>query len=218
MNQHNNKSCVIILPGRGYKGLVLWNEGFAWCHFFENNHIAPAILLYQMPNGNYRKPLRDISEAIRFMRSLGYANVGVMGSSAGGHLAASLLKNVKDTIEFAILMYPVISMTDDLAHVDSRSAFLGDCDTSSVLKSYFSFEDNISDATPPCFIGVSRNDSVVNPQNSYSLYYNLMLHNRPAALYVYPTGGHGWGFDDSFEYHNQMKFDLSTWLYSLKLK
>ena len=136
-----------------------------------------------------------------------------MGSSAGGHLASTMMVIDNDEVrpDFGILFYPVISMKKELTHIDSHNKLLGK-DASGWLESHFSNELHVSEKTPPAFIAVTRDDKCVSPQNSILFHKEMRVKNRPAELHVYPSGGHGFVCRIRSEYRGQALEDLSDWL------
>jgi acetyl esterase/lipase len=161
----------------------------------------------------------DGAEAIQLMRTRAEEwnydknNVGVMGFSAGGHLASTLMVSDKASVrpDFGILLYPVISMKKELTHQGSHHHLLGE-NASEELENRYSNELHVSDQTPPAYIAVSNDDKKVNPQNAISFYDEMCAKRRPVQIHVYPSGGHGWGYKLSFPYHRQMLDDLKEWL------
>lgn len=220
-NHINNKAdgAVIICPGGGYSFLAKWIEGYWWFPFFYKQGYTPAMLEYRMPEQDCQSPLIDGSEAIRMMRQhakewhFDENNVGIMGFSAGGHLASTMIVTGIDSVRpnFGILFYPVISMTKELTHMGSHNQLLGE-DASEELEAHYSNELHVSEKTPPTFLAFSSDDRCVNPQNSIRFRDEMLVHNRPVTLHVYPTGDHGWGYKLTFDYHRHMLKDLADWL------
>ena len=216
---------VVICPGGGYAYLERWKEGFCWFPFFYSQGYAVAMLEYRMPKQNRQAPIIDGSEAVWMMRKLasewGYDenNVGVMGFSAGGHVASTLLVNDKVSArpDFGILFYPVISMKRELTHQGTHDNLLG-WDASEELEDQYSNELHVSDNTPPVYIVVASNDKKVNPGNSFRFYDEMRAKNRPATLRVFPSFEHGWGYHLTFDYHSEMMDGLIDWLKDLENK
>lgn len=216
-----NKACgaVIICPGGGYSYLEKWYEGYMWFPYFFKQGYTVAMLEYRMPKGDYRIPMTDAGEAIRVMRCragewhFDKDNVGIMGFSAGGHLASTMLVTDNDSIRpnFGILFYPVISMKKELTHIDSHNQLLGK-DASINLEDQFSNELHVSEKTPPTFIAVTSDDKAAVPQNSIRFHDAMRAKKRPVSLYIYPSGGHGWVCRFTSEYRRQTIEDLSDWL------
>ena len=219
-SKSNNKHrAVIILPGGGYSSLAKGREGYMWIPFFHKQGYTVAVLEYRMPHQNYKVPYNDAADAIRFMREYAkrwnYAgdSIGIMGFSAGGHLASTMIVSKKDSIRpnFAILFYPVISMRKDLTHMDSHDNLLGK-DASEELEMQLSNELHVSDNTPSTFIALSSDDELVDPQNSILFYKVMRAKGCEVSLHEYPSGGHGWSNNRSFKYHERMIRDLKGWL------
>lgn len=210
---------VIICPGGGYSYLEKWYEGYWWFPFFYLRGYTPAMLEYRMPRENIKSPMTDGSEAIKTMRK--YAkewyfdenNIGIVGFSAGGHLASTMMVIDNDAVrpDFGILFYPVISMKQELTHMDSRIQLLGK-DASEQLSELFCNELHVSGKTPPAFIAVTSDDEAVSPQGAILFYDKMCAKNRPVSLYVYPSGGHGWVCHLTSEYRQQALDDLTDWL------
>lgn len=212
---------VVICPGGGYSHLAMNHEGYDWAPFFNNMGIAAIVLKYRMPGGDPRVPVADAEEAIRLVRrnasqwNIKPDDVGIMGSSAGGHLASTIATHGdKDVLpDFQILFYPVITMTPDITHKGSHDNFLGQKARKKDEQKY-SNDMQVTRITPRAFIALSDDDRSVLPANGVNYYIELYRHDVPATLHVYPSGGHGWGNRDSFKYHNEMQLDLKAWLRS----
>ena len=140
-----------------------------------------------------------------------------MGFSAGGHLAATTatLSDSLSRPDFQILMYPVISMAPDITHWGSRNNLLGE-NPSPLLLHRYSPDENIDSSTPPAIIIASADDKGVSPWNSIRYFDALRKNGIPASLFIYPTGGHGWGMRDSFGYKKQWQAELEKWLEELE--
>jgi acetyl esterase/lipase len=213
---------VVACPGGGYGGLALDHEGYDWAPFFNNLGIAYIVLKYRMPHGNRLVPMSDAYEAIRVVRShakewhINPDNIGIMGSSAGGHLASTVATHPVEGSQanFQILFYPVITMNARLTHAGSRANFLG-ADTTKENERLFSNELQVkAGSTPPAILLLSDDDNVVPVQNGVRYYLALKRAHIRAALHVYPSGGHGWGFHPNFAYHKAVLTDLTDWLHS----
>lgn len=138
-----------------------------------------------------------------------------MGSSAGGHLAATYAVKSEPELRpaFQILFYPVITMDKSYTHMGSHDNLLG-ADASAELEEFYSNEKQIHAGTPRAFITFSHDDTVVPSENGVNYYLALKKNNIPASLYIYPSGGHGWGARKDFRYHNELIADLTAWLES----
>lgn len=211
---------VIICPGGAYHSLALDNEGHNWAPFFTDRGIACAVLAYTLPNGNPELPMADARHALELLKEqqLGWrvdpAKVGIMGLSAGGHLAAMTAVTLAGTElapAFQILMYPVISMMPPLWHEYTAHMLLGDVITGKTACQY-SAQLHVSAKTAPAFIAASADDPHVNPDNAVIYWQALHEMHVDAALHVYPRGGHAWGMDPSFPCHEAMLADLDNWL------
>lgn len=212
---------VVICPGGGYSHLAMSHEGHDWAPFFNNMGIAAVVLKYRMPHGNREVPVSDAEEAMRLVRrnaqswGVDAQDVGIMGSSAGGHLASTIAtQSTGDAApDFQILFYPVITMMPDITHKGSHDNFLGP-EAKKKDEHKYSNDLQVSRVTPRAYIALSDDDHVVPPANGVNYYIELYRHDVPATLHVYPSGGHGWGNRDSFMFHNEMQLDLKAWLRS----
>ena len=215
-----NGMAIIMCPGGGYSRLAMNHEGHDMAPWLNTQGITYAVLKYRMPNGHHEVPLSDAEQAIRLLREhaaewgVNPQRVGIMGASAGGHLAASLAtlySSDKSRPDFQILFYPVISMQKGITHGGSRKNLLGES-PSQELEQKYSLERQVSPRTPQAFIMLSSDDDVVPPINGIGYFLALRDHKVPASLHAYPTGGHGWGFRDSFTYKRQWTEELEKWL------
>lgn len=212
---------VVICPGGGYQHLAMAHEGHDWAAFFNNMGIAAIVLKYRMPKGNPDVPVGDAEEAMRLVRrkaaewGINPNDVGIMGSSAGGHLASTAATHADKAArpDFQILFYPVITMMSDITHKGSHDNLLGN-KASKKDEHKYSNDLQVSRSTPRAFIALSDDDRVVLPANGVNYYIELYRHDVPATLHVYPSGGHGWGNRDRFICHNEMQLDLKAWLRS----
>lgn len=215
-----NGAAIIMCPGGGYSHLSMENEGHALAQWMTSMGVTYVVLKYRMPNGHNEVPLSDAEQAIRIVRShasewgLDTNRIGIMGASAGGHLAASLatLHNSEETRpDFQILFYPVITMEKETTHSGSRTNLIGTNPTIELEQKY-SLERQVTKDTPKAFIMLSADDRVVLPVNGICYYQMLLEHGVLSTLHVYPTGGHGWGFRDNFVYKRQWTGELEKWL------
>ena len=222
-NHRNNKAngAVIICSGGGYGHQSKWYEGYCWFPFYYFQGFTVALLEYRLPDHDPHVPIVDGAEAVQLMRARAEEwhfdrnNVGVMGFSAGGHLASTLMVSDKASVrpDFGILFYPVISMKRELTHPYSHDNLLGK-NASEDLENQYSSELHVSDQTPPAYIATCSDDKTVDPQNAMRFSEAMRAYNRPTMLHVYPSGGHGWGYHLSFPHHQQMLDDLEEWLRS----
>jgi acetyl esterase/lipase len=197
------------------------HEGFDWAPFFNGQGIALIVLKYRMPHGNYKVPAEDAEEAIRLVRShaeewhINTKDVGIMGFSAGGHLASTVATHATGDAapNFQILFYPVISMEQGTTHQGSRDNLLGKNPKRKLVNEYCN-EQHITKHTPRAFLALAHDDRAVPPVNSLNYYEELYANKVPAAMYIYPSGGHGFGIRQSFTYHLEMMLELKAWLRS----
>jgi len=208
---------IVICPGGGYVRLAYDFEGLDVAKWLNSKGIAAIVLKYRLPISNnnivgYKSPLLDVKRAIRIVRyyasdwNVDKNKIGVMGFSAGGHLASTLGThfdygdpNAMDEIDkmssrpdFMILGYPVITFTKSFMHRGSRDALLGKNPDSSLIKLY-SNELQVKEDTPPTFIVHADDDDAVPVENSLFFYEALRQKKIPVEIHIYPEGGHGFG-------------------------
>ena len=216
---------VVCCPGGGYTHLAMDHEGHQWATFFNNQGIALIVLKYRMPHGNPMVPISDVEQAIKTVRRnavewhIDRTQIGIMGFSAGGHLASTIA--TRSTGEaapnFQILFYPVITMDPAFTHKGSHDNLLGTDHSKKEmrrLEADYSNDLQVNRTTPRAFIALSDDDKAVPAANGFSYYEYLYKHDVPASIHIYPSGGHGWGYRESFAYHYQMIFELKGWLES----
>ncbi len=216
---------VVCCPGGGYTHLAMDHEGHQWATFFNSKGIALIVVKYRMPHGNPQVPISDAEEAVKTVRRNAQAwhidkdDVGIMGFSAGGHLASTVATHSKGDAapNFQILFYPVITMDPAFTHMGSHDNFLGTNLSKKQQKKMeleYSNDVQVNRTTPRAFIALSDDDRAVPAANGFNYYSELYRHDVPASLHIYPTGGHGWGYRESFTYHYLMIFELKAWLES----
>ncbi len=211
---------VIVCPGGAYKFLSMDSEGHMVAEWLRGLGVTAIVLKYTMPNGDPMRPIGDMRTAIRLVHDsatvwgVDETKIGVMGFSAGGHLASTAATHFgdKDIPAFAILIYPVITMNEQYTHALSRSCLIGDRYYNKPMVDLYSNEKQVSASTPPTFIALSDDDLSVVPENSMLFYRAMKKFGRPVEMHVYPTGGHGWGFKYPFAYKDEMLSSLSRWL------
>ena len=214
---------VVICPGGGYAKLSMDQEGYLMAQWLAKNGIAAFVLEYRLPNGHKEVPLEDAVEAIRIVRkkakkfNIDPKKVGIMGFSAGGHLAASAsnIPAVEDRPNFSILFYPVVIANHYTSHVGSYRNLLGKGFTQADADD-FSMEKIASENTPPTILLLSDDDTTVPAAGAAMYYAALRYHGVKAAMYVFPEGGHGWGNYDKFSYQKEWQHLLLRWLNELK--
>jgi len=205
-----NGTCVVICPGGAYWRVVVEPEGHGIARWLNEHGITGIVLEYRLPCGNPLVPLLDAQRAIRVARSkteewkCDSQRVGILGFSAGGHLASmaatqfdngnpeapDVIDRLSSRPDFAILIYPVIVTVGPSAHVDSRNNLLGKNATPERIES-FSSEKRVTSQTPPVFLAHAQDDTAVTPENSQLFYDALIAHQIPATYLKLPTGGHG---------------------------
>jgi acetyl esterase/lipase len=228
-------AAVIVCPGGGYKVLTYEAEGIRTAKELMKNGIAAFVLKYRLPDDSTMVdkkigPLQDAQQAIKVVREnaskwgIDTARVGVMGFSAGGHLAATVathfqmayIDNPQHTNlrpAFLILVYPVISMQDVLTHQDSRTNLLGKNPSKETID-LFSNELQAGPDTPPTYITHAGDDKLVDVDNSISFYEKLRHSNVPAELHLYPKGGHGFVLREN---PTEWMVPLFTWMKKTKI-
>lgn len=216
---------VVCCPGGGYAMLAMDHEGLGWADYFTGQGIALCVLKYRMPHGDRSLPFADAWRAMETVRDSARAwhvnpyDVGIMGSSAGGHLASTVSTHAdfRHRPNFSILFYPVITMDARKGHAGSTRNLLGsEQDSASVVSLYSNQMQVRRHLTPPAIILCSNDDRTVPPVTNGVAYYSEMrLKGNACALHIYATGGHGWGIRNNFAYHDQMLADLTAWLRQL---
>lgn len=243
-----NGQMVIVCPGGGYAIVSSYNEGLYVADWFLSRGITVAVVKYRLPNGHWEVPLTDVQNTFRYCRQhaseWGVDQIGVMGFSAGGHLAASATNLFVDDAtrpDFSILIYPVITFGADTHH-GTRNNLLGEKafwdnrtkkaeDWMADMKQYdgllekYSMENQVTENTPVSFIAHCTDDNVVPVSNSIMYYSRLVGKGIPAEMHIYPSGSHGWGFsseknvgkgNDRFVYaRGEFEKSLDRWLKAL---
>lgn len=205
-------TAVLICPGGGYTRVVLQKEGLNIAEYFVKQGIAAFVLKYRLPDDKIMQdkssgPLQDAQEALKIIRSratewnIDTKRVGIMGFSAGGHLASTagthfdrpvLAANAGLNLrpDFMILVYPVISMEKNLTHSGSRQRLLGNQPDELSIKNY-SNDRQVTPQTPPTILFHTGDDTVVDVDNSLLFYQALRHQHVPAEMHIYPEGNHG---------------------------
>lgn len=196
---------VVICPGGGYSILAYDWEGTDIAKFLNSKGIAAFVLKYRLPDVLSstvpdQVPLLDAKQAMRIVRAratewnINPNKIGIMGFSAGGHLASTLSTHFEEDTkpDFSILIYPVISMDKSITHSGSRNNLIGNHPSDEMIKLY-SNELQVTTKTPPTFLIHATDDDVVPVENSL-LYYQALKKNKVSTeMHIYPTGGHGFG-------------------------
>lgn len=208
---------VVICPGGGYARLAIDHEGFQVAQWLAANGITAAVLKYRMPNGHPEVPLEDAEQALRMLRGdvpgaeiCRCDKVGIMGFSAGGHLAAYASTMGSAKPDFSILFYPVI--TANPGHQGSFNNLIGAENRTAENDARYSLENQVTAQTPPALLLLSDDDKSVPPVSSTRYYNALKDKGISASMHIYPTGGHGWGFRDNFRYKARWQAAVLDWL------
>ncbi|WP_439506175.1 alpha/beta hydrolase [Sediminibacterium sp.] len=236
-SNQSNKTAVLILPGGGYAFLAANHEGHDIAKAFVDMGVSAFVLKYRLPNDScmYNKewvPLLDAQAAMKYIRGnarefgINPDKIGVIGFSAGGHLASTLATKYQLNIndlgsrtsarpDFAILGYPVISMDSTITHAGSRNKLLGFLSSASNVEQ-FSSELQVNKQTPPCFIFHAKDDKTVPVENSLKMKAALDAEKVSNELLLMENGGHGFGLHN--KQSNIQWFDeMKKWLKSLKI-
>jgi acetyl esterase/lipase len=215
-----NGSAIVIYPGGGYSVLAIDHEGWQEAMWLNARGIAAIVVKYRVSdhvaaNSRFPVPLLDARQALRHTRANATAwgidptRIGVMGFSAGGHLASMMLTLTDETLageagtgalatsatpNFGILVYPVISMHEPWGHRGSADNLLAAMSTEQ--RARYSTDHRVTDSTPPTILIATQDDDVVPPQNSIAFYQAMIAHHVPGALHIWERGGHGFGMLD----------------------
>ena len=213
---------IVGIPGGGYSMLSNTHEGVQWSSWLNSRGIAYFVVNYRLPKGDRTRPVGDVEKTMRIVRDsaatwgINPHDVGIMGFSAGGHLASviSTLSPFELRPDFTILFYPVISMDEKVSHVYSCRNFLGEDQKDPEMVKKYSTQNSVRrHLTPPAVILMSSDDRLVPPVTNGVAYYSAMRNaGNECSMFIYPTGDHGWGIGPWFKYHDQMLSDLATWL------
>ena len=213
---------VVGIPGGGYSMLSNTHEGTLAHGWMNEQGIAYFVVNYRLPDGDRTKPISDVEQGFRIVRDSAQVwginphDVGIMGFSAGGHLSSVISTHSPLEVrpDFTILFYPVISMDERVSHVWSCRNFLGEDQKNPAIVRDFSTDKAVRrHLTPPACIIMASDDRLVPPVTNGVQYYSAMRNaGNECAMYIYPTGDHGFGFGPWFKYHNQMLTDLGNWL------
>lgn len=242
-----NGQMVVVCPGGGYSFVSSFNEGTMVAEWFTKRGIAVCVVKYRLPNKHYNIPLTDVQNAFRYCRAHAgewrVKQIGIIGFSAGGHLAASASTMFTDEItrpDFSILIYPVITSEEKHTHSGSFKNLIGSKQdwakpemsyeeyitkeaTYNKILEKFSVENQVKENTPATFIASCEDDKTVPAHNSITYYNSLITNNIPSELHIYPKGGHGWGFttpewgnDRLGIYRQSLMQSLGHWLENIR--
>ncbi len=211
--EKSNGAAVIICPGGGYGALVMDREGFRVAEAFNKMGVSAFVLKYRLPSDRTMEvrsigPLQDAQQAIKVVREhskdwhVDPTKIGIMGFSAGGHLAATAGTHFDSTFisnpaktslrpDFMVLVYPVISLLDKVGHKGSGMNLMGASPSSETVR-YFSNELQVTKSSPPAFLTHAGDDTVVSVENSIQFYKSLINNGIEAGLHIYAKGEHGY--------------------------
>ena len=221
--QNPSGKAIVGVPGGGYSVLSNGHEGMMASDWLNQQGIAYFVVNYRLPEGDRTKPISDVENGIRTVRDsaavwgINPHDVGIMGFSAGGHLSSviSTLSPFEVRPDFSILFYPVISMDERVSHKWSCINFLGEegHNDPKLVNTYSTNQAVRRHLTPPaCIISASDDRLVPFVTNGLEYYKAMRNAGNDCAMFVYPTGDHGFGFGPWFKYHDQMLNDLGAWL------
>lgn len=231
---------VVICPGGGYRGLAYDGEGTDIAKWFNSKGIAAFVLKYRLPVSKsliipHEAPLQDAKRAIRLVRSnakkwnISENQIGIIGFSAGGHLASTLgthfdsedkfvkshLESISARPDFMILVYPVITMDSSFGHQGSRENLLGSQPSQDLL-TYYSSELQVNSKTPTTFLVHASDDKTVPVKNSLVFYEALQKEKTESEMHIFPKGGHGFGLAIGKGHLENWTDNLYDWIRSLK--
>ena len=236
-----NGQMVIVCPGGGYSIVSSYNEGVYVAEWLAERGIAAAIVKYRLPNGHWEVPLADIQNTFRYCREnagkWGVSQIGVMGFSAGGHLAVTTSLMYADAAtrpDFSVFIYPVVTFDTTVTHMGTHDQLIGKENSFTgrngktwkewdkakrlynMLEKRYSLENQVSSDNAPVFMALCSDDTTVPAENSIRLYRSLLSCKVPVEMHIYPYGGHGWGFsaekyvgegNDGFSYARDEFYD-----------
>jgi acetyl esterase/lipase len=214
----NTGRAILICPGGGYSWQAAGHEGRDFAEWFASQGVTGIVLKYRLPNKHSEIPLADAQQAMRVIRSraaewgVDAGKVGVIGFSAGGHLASTLLTHFDagSRPDFGILFYPVVTMRDGYRGNTANNLIGRDPSPESIER--FSNERQVTADTPPTMIFFSDDDSNVPPVHGTMFYDALKAHGVRGAMHYFPSGEHSWGFRPDFKYHEAMKQAVADWI------
>ena len=211
-------TAIIVCPGGGYSHLAMGHEGIEVARWLNEIGVAAFVLKYRLPSDETMidkriGPLQDAQRAIQLIRQragewgVNPGRVGIMGFSAGGHLASTAgthfgkacidnKNNISLRPDFLVLLYPVISFSDSIGHRGSRDNLIGKPASAADIQEY-SNELQVTAQTPPTFLVQAEDDKTVKAANTIHFYESLMQNHVPAELHMYPRGGHGFGMHNA---------------------
>ncbi len=210
--EKNTGAAVVICPGGGYWIEAMDHEGFEMAEWLRDKGVAGIVLKYRLPYGHHEIPSGDARQALRIVRKnaaewgINPDKIGIAGSSAGGHLAATVgtrfdsgssegsnaFSAISSRPDFMLLLYPVITFREEFGHMGSRKNLIGEGNDWQLVEKY-SNELHVSPDTPPTFLVLADDDRSVVPRNSVEFYLALKENEVPAEMHIFSEGGHGFG-------------------------
>jgi acetyl esterase/lipase len=227
-----NGTSVLVCPGGGYGVLTMSYEGHDVAVWLNSLGVTAFVLKYRIAPHRHPGPMQDVQRALRLARSraaewkIDPARIGVLGFSAGGHLASTALthfddgrKNAADPVErfssrpdYGVLIYPVIALDKPYTHMGSRKNLLGERETDAALVEDLSTDRRVTPKTPPCFLVHTTEDEMVPPENSVDFYLALRRAGVPAELHIFERGEHGLGMGGHDPAMSTWPNHLATWM------
>lgn len=229
-----NGQMIIVCPGGGYRIVSSYNEGVYVADWMLEQGITVCIVKYRLPNGHCKVPHADVENAFRYCRKhaaeWGVNQIGVMGFSAGGHLAATastMWTEQQTRPDFSVLIYPVITMEIGLTHKGTRECLITEkAEWKEHISDKYSLENQVTRFTPETFLALCSDDFTVPAENSLRYYNKLIDNDVPVEMHIWPKGGHGWGFssekfkgkgNDRFAYaRDDFYSSLERWLAEIR--
>ena len=210
---------VVVVPGGGYRKVCIEYDGFGVARYLRSIGITAIVVKYRLPNSHREVPLEDVQQTMSYVRTnaakwgIDPTQVGILGSSAGGYLAAhvSTVTPDADKPAFAILIYPVISGTTRSTHHGTFGNMLGQNRTDAEQE-YYSLENRVTPTTPPTLLLLADDDLTVPTISSTRYYKALKYHGVKASMIVFPSGGHGWAGKEDYHYAHPAQQAIADWL------
>ncbi len=210
---------VLVVPGGSYEKVCVTYEGYKTAEWLNGQGIAVAVLKYRMPNGHPETVSEDGAQAMRTIRRhaaqwhVDPGNIGIMGFSAGGHFVSTLITNYPDAEtrpDFAVLVYPVISMRYSSAR--TRENLLGGKSEDAPSRETYSSERHVREGMPEVLLVLCDDDKTVVPEHSILFYRALKRHGVKAEMHIYPAGGHGFWMRDRYRYGEETYGTILRWI------
>ncbi len=217
----NSGSGIVVCPGGGYGNVVVDKEGHDVARWLASQGVTAGVLKYRCGGGSNQHPIPmlDARQAVNLFRSrakdwhVATDQIGIIGFSAGGHLAATIATDAESAINFAALIYPVISMADGVTHAGSKRNLIGESPTDSLVHE-MSRDEQVSASTCPTFLVHASDDKAVPIENSLRFYEACRAANVSAEIHLYPDGGHGFGMYRGRRVSEQWPNEFKSWMTS----